>query len=48
MPKANRDSGDAELQELSNFLTDNWSCLAGQRVSRKTVHTLGKRPASRF
>lgn len=47
MPKAKRDSGDAELQELferfDGQLVSPGGAAALLGVSRKTVHTLGKR-----
>lgn len=47
MPKAKRDSGDAELQELferfDGRLVSPGGAAALLGVSRKTVHTLGKR-----
>jgi hypothetical protein len=47
MAKAKRDSGDAELQELferfNGHLVSPGGAAALLGVSRKTVHTLGKR-----
>jgi len=47
MPKVNRDSGDAELQELferfDGRLVSPGGAAALLGISRKTVHTLGKR-----
>jgi hypothetical protein len=47
MPKAERDSGDAELQELferfDGRLVSPGGAAALLGLSRKTVHTLGKR-----
>lgn len=47
MPKANRDSGDAELQELferfQGQLVSPGGAAALLGISRKTVHTLCKR-----
>jgi len=47
MPKANRDAGDADLQELferfNGQLVSPGGAAALLGLSRKTVHTLGKR-----
>jgi hypothetical protein len=47
MPKANRDAGDAQLQELferfDGQLVSPGGAAALLGISRKTVHTLGKR-----
>jgi hypothetical protein len=47
MPKANRESGDAELQELfqrfQGQLVSPGGAAALLGLSRKTIHTLGKR-----
>jgi len=47
MPKAKRDSGDAQLQELferfNGQLVSPGGAAALLGLSRKTVHTLGKR-----